>query len=142
MRCILLAAASSAAYPESTSVIDLEESALFSWAAWLQSLVPFCNHLPILLRQLIVGRLVAGLGFGAIAATAPNWQSECSSASHRGAAVLFEGLFISAGLAVQGWINLGMSFSQGSVSWRFPLALPIVWASLVLAAQERSRRSS
>ena len=86
------------------------------------------------LGQLIVGRLVAGLGFGAITATAPNWQSECADASHRGAAVLFEGLFISAGLAVQGWINLGMSFTQGSVSWRFPLALPLVWASLVLAA--------
>ena len=85
------------------------------------------------LGQLIVGRLVAGLGFGAVTATAPNWQSECADASHRGAAVLFEGLFISAGLAIQGWINLGLSFSEGSVSWRFPLALPIVFALIVLS---------
>ena len=85
------------------------------------------------LGQLIVGRLVAGLGFGAITATAPNWQSECADAGHRGAAVLFEGLFISAGLAVQGWVNLGLSFVQGDASWRFPLALPILWAGLVLA---------
>lgn len=84
------------------------------------------------LGQLIVGRLVAGLGFGAITATAPNWQSECADANHRGAAVLFESLFISAGLAIQGWINLGISFAQGSVTWRFPLALPILWAFCVL----------
>ncbi|KAF7932121.1 uncharacterized protein EAE97_009142 [Botrytis byssoidea] len=51
------------------------------------------------LGQLIVGRLVSGLGFGALTATAPNWQSECSKAHHRGSVVLLEGLFISAGLA-------------------------------------------
>ncbi|TGO34046.1 hypothetical protein BHYA_0215g00240 [Botrytis hyacinthi] len=51
------------------------------------------------LCQLIVGRLVSGLGFGALTATAPNWQSECSKAHHRGSVVLLEGLFISAGLA-------------------------------------------
>ena len=51
------------------------------------------------LGQLIVGRLVSGLGFGALTATAPNWQSECSKAQHRGSVVLLEGLFISAGLA-------------------------------------------
>lgn len=51
------------------------------------------------LGQLIVGRLVSGLGFGALTATAPNWQSECSKARHRGSVVLLEGLFISAGLA-------------------------------------------
>jgi MFS family permease len=51
------------------------------------------------LGQLIVGRLVSGLGFGALTATAPNWQSECSKAQHRGSVVLLEGLFISAGYA-------------------------------------------
>ena len=89
------------------------------------------------LGQLIAGRLVAGLGFGAITATAPNWQSECSSAGHRGAAVLFEGLFISGGLTLQGWINLGLSFTKTSVSWRFPLALPLVFAFLVLIAVQQ-----
>ena len=60
---------------------------------------------------------VTGVGFGALSATAPNWQSECSSAEHRGAVVLLESLFISLGLAISAWINLGMSFTVGSVSW-------------------------
>ncbi|CVL02606.1 related to sugar transporter [Fusarium mangiferae] len=75
------------------------------------------------LPQLIIGRLVSGYGFGHITATAPNWQAECSGAAHRGAAVMLEGLFISFGLAIGGWTNLGMSFHHGSVTFRFPMAL-------------------
>jgi MFS family permease len=85
------------------------------------------------LGQLIVGRIVSGLGFGALTATAPNWQSECASASHRGAAVLLESLFISVGLALSAWVNLGMSFTTGSVSWRFPLAMSAFFALVVIA---------
>ncbi|KAK5127315.1 hypothetical protein LTR08_004354 [Meristemomyces frigidus] len=85
------------------------------------------------LPQLIVGRLVTGFGFGALTATAPNWQSECSSAAHRGAAVLLESLFISLGLAISAWVNLGMKFTTGSISWRFPLAMSAFWALIVIA---------
>ncbi|KAB5518125.1 putative MFS sugar transporter [Coniochaeta sp. 2T2.1] len=84
------------------------------------------------LAQLIVGRLVSGFGFGHLTATAPNWQAECSGAAHRGAAVMLEGLFISTGLAIGAWVNLGMSFHHGSVAWRFPLALSIVWSCFIL----------
>ena len=86
------------------------------------------------LAQLIVGRLVTGMGFGALSATAPNWQSECSSAEHRGAAVIVESLFISLGLALQAWVSFGIGFVDGSVTWRFPLSMSIFWAILVLAA--------
>lgn len=85
------------------------------------------------LGQLIVGRLVTGLGFGALSATAPNWQSECSKSSHRGAVVVLESVFISGGLALSAWTNLGMSFVTTSASWRFPLAMSAFWALIVLA---------
>ncbi|TGO48923.1 hypothetical protein BOTNAR_0453g00050 [Botryotinia narcissicola] len=84
------------------------------------------------LGQLIVGRLVSGLGFGALTATAPNWQSECSKAHHRGSVVLLEGLFISAGLATAAWVNFGMSHLSGEVTWRFPLALSMIGSIVVL----------
>lgn len=67
-----------------------------------------------------------------ISATAPNWQSEISSAGHRGAAVIAESIFISAGLALAGWIDLGFSFTSGSVQWRFPLAFSSVLAILTV----------
>lgn len=85
------------------------------------------------LGQLIAGRLVTGFGLGALSATAPNWQSECSRSDHRGAMVVLESVFISAGLALSGWVNLGMSFVAGSASWRLPLALSALWALLVIA---------
>ncbi len=84
--------------------------------------------------QLTVGRVVSGIGYGHLSATAPNWQAECVSAEHRGSAVMLEGLFISAGLAIAAWIGLGMSFADGSVAWRFPLALSLLWSLIILAA--------
>lgn len=84
------------------------------------------------LGQLIVGRLVTGIGFGALSATAPNWQSETSQAAHRGAAVMFESLFISGGLALVAWIETGLSYSSSEASWRFPFAFGAFLAALVI----------
>ncbi|KAG0646498.1 Sugar transporter STL1 [Hyphodiscus hymeniophilus] len=85
------------------------------------------------LAQLIIGRLVSGLGFGALTATAPNWQSECSRAKHRGSTVLLEGLFISMGLAIAAWTTFGMSHATGSKTFRFPMALSALWSIIVIA---------
>jgi sugar porter (SP) family MFS transporter len=85
------------------------------------------------LAQLIVGRIVLGLGFGTMSATIPVWQAESSPAEHRGALVALEGGFVSAGFAVSQWIDLGFFFTKTSVSWRFPLAFPIFLALAVLA---------
>ncbi|KAJ7102541.1 putative MFS sugar transporter [Mycena belliarum] len=82
--------------------------------------------------QLIVGRFITGLGFGAISATAPNWQTECSRAGHRGFVVMLESLFISGGLAISAWLNFGMSHTTGGVSWRFSLAFSCLFALIVL----------
>lgn len=84
------------------------------------------------LAQLMVGRIVLGLGFGAMSATVPVWQSESSPAEHRGALVVLEGAFASVGLSVSQWIDLGLFFADGSVSWRFPLAFPIFLALCIL----------
>lgn len=84
------------------------------------------------LAQLIVGRLVSGIGLGMLSATAPNWQSECSGAAHRGSVVLFESLFISGGLAISGWVNYGMSHVTTTASWRVPFALSSIFSILVL----------
>lgn len=84
------------------------------------------------LAQLPVGRLVLGIGFGCITSTVPVWQSESSPAEHRGALVCLEGLFASGGLAISQWVELGFSFTEGSINWRFPWALPILFAAWIL----------
>lgn len=85
------------------------------------------------LAQLIVGRLVLGVGFGMLSATVPVWQSESSPAEHRGALVVLEGLFASVGLALSQWVDLGMYFVDDSASWRFPFALPIFFGLVILS---------
>ncbi|KAI9712775.1 MAG: hypothetical protein M1820_001397 [Bogoriella megaspora] len=76
------------------------------------------------LAQLIVGRVIMGLGLGMVAATVPTWTSECSTAEHRGSIVILESVFISAGICLAGWLVLGLSFvEENPVAWRFPLAL-------------------
>ncbi|RFU34430.1 hypothetical protein B7463_g1950, partial [Scytalidium lignicola] len=93
------------------------------------------------LAQLIVGQVISGFGFGSLTATAPNWQSECSRAKHRGSTVLLEGLFISIGLATAAWINYGMLHATGSVTWRFPMALSSLWSMIVIAMVPNMRES-
>lgn len=104
------------------------------------------------LGQLFVGRVIAGLGNGGIVAvgvlvscvmtvtngksfqTVPTLQSETSAPEKRGAVVQWLSVFALAGLAVGAWVNLGMSFTAGSVSWRLPLALPIFFSILIVGA--------
>ena len=85
------------------------------------------------LAQLIVGRIVLGVGMGGVIASIPVWQSELSKPTHRGKHVVTEAIFITSGLFVCLWIFYGLSFVQdNSVSWRFPLALPIIFNFTVL----------
>jgi sugar porter (SP) family MFS transporter len=85
------------------------------------------------LGQLIVARLVQGIGTGATTATVPVWQSELSGSAHRGSHVVSEGLFIAAGITLSQWIDLGFSFiGDSSVSWRVPLVIQVPLAILVM----------
>ncbi|CAI7651068.1 unnamed protein product [Penicillium bialowiezense] len=89
------------------------------------------------LAQLVVSRVILGFGCGGQLATVPIWQSEISPAKKRGAHVGTAGLFIGMGLALALLVDLGMSFADRSVSWRLPLALPILMCSPVLTLISR-----
>ena len=85
------------------------------------------------LAQLIVARLVLGLGTGGYLATVPVWQSELSRASERGASVVADTIFIGSGISLALFIDLGFYFvGSNSVSWRFPFAFQIVLLLIVI----------
>lgn len=72
--------------------------------------------------QMIIGRIVAGLGNGLNTATAPVWQAETSKAAWRGKLVVIEMILNIAGFSLSNWITYGFSYANGPISWRFPLA--------------------
>lgn len=77
--------------------------------------------------QLIAGRLTSGLTLGMATCTYAVYQQECNigTAHKRESLAALEGVFNTGGLALANWINLGLFFTQSSVSWRFPFAFTI-----------------
>lgn len=59
--------------------------------------------------QMIVGRIVAGIGNGINTSTAPVWQGETSKASWRGKLIVIEMIMNIAGFSLSNWVNYGFS---------------------------------
>lgn len=72
--------------------------------------------------QLIVGRIVAGLGLGLITSNLAVWQSETAVTKIRGTLVAISLSFLILGQVLAYWIDYAMSKYNSSASWRFPMA--------------------
>lgn len=81
---------------------------------------------------MLAGRVVAGLGNGINTSTAPVLQSETSKAHNRGKLVITEMSFNVAGFSLSNFITLGFFFTRGTVGWRAPLALQLVFIIVLL----------
>ncbi|KAM0709556.1 hypothetical protein Q7P35_003595 [Cladosporium inversicolor] len=75
--------------------------------------------------QMMVGRVVAGLGTGMNTATAGVWQSETSKMQSRGKLVIIQMANCITGFSISNWLTLGFSFAPRDIAWRFPLAFQI-----------------
>ncbi|BGP57379.1 hypothetical protein JCM8202v2_005020 [Rhodotorula sphaerocarpa] len=86
------------------------------------------------LAQLIVGRIVTGLGNGLNTATIPVYQNECSKAHHRGRAVVIEMATNIFGVMLAYWVDYGLRNNETAAQWRFPLALQVAFALITLSS--------
>ncbi|GMG30724.1 unnamed protein product [Ambrosiozyma monospora] len=84
------------------------------------------------IAQMIVARVVTGIGNGMNTSTVPMWQAECAKPKDRGRLVMLSGSLISGGIAIAYIIDFGFYFTHGQISWRFPVAFQIVFALVVL----------
>ncbi|CAG8165297.1 unnamed protein product [Penicillium salamii] len=96
------------------------------------------------LAQMIVGRVVAGVGNGMNTIAIPIWQSETARAEDRGKLVVAQLVTNIFGIVITNWMNYGFTFVPHSpVSWRFPLGFQcffaIVTILFVLIAPESPR---
>jgi sugar porter (SP) family MFS transporter len=61
------------------------------------------------------------------------YVSETASSENRGRLVSIEGVFALSGLALASWVNFGMFHASGAVTWRFPIALQLIFIFILLS---------
>lgn len=88
----------------------------------------FATGMPMML----VGRIVAGLGVGALSTIVPVYQSEISPADHRGKLACIEFTGNISGYAASVWVDYFSSFIENSWAWRVPLLMQCVMGALLL----------
>ncbi|PWN49912.1 putative sugar transporter [Violaceomyces palustris] len=78
---------------------------------------------------MIAGRIVSGLGMGAINSTVPVLQAETSPAISRGVMVCLDLTALNFGIAISYWTDYGFNFGgvTGNKAWRIPILLQLVF---------------
>ncbi|CRG88990.1 Sugar transporter STL1 [Talaromyces islandicus] len=83
--------------------------------------------------QMMIGRIVTGVGIGYLMSTAPVYQSEVCSPSQRGWQIGIQVSMMLFGLMISYFMNYGLYFHHGAVQWRFPLLFQILFAAYIIA---------
>ncbi|KAL7274083.1 hypothetical protein RUND412_003028 [Rhizina undulata] len=78
--------------------------------------------------QLIVGRIITGIGNGFNSSTIPVYQSECSPPKIRGTLLTTQAVVTIFGLCIAYWLDYGASFTDSPLSWRLPLGFQALFA--------------
>ncbi|CAL1701815.1 unnamed protein product [Somion occarium] len=81
--------------------------------------------------QFAVGRLISGLGVGALSAAVPMYQAETAPPQIRGTLTATYQLFITFGILVAYCISIGTRNVSGSGSWRIVVGIGILWALIL-----------
>ncbi|KAM0426250.1 hypothetical protein ACHAPT_008602 [Fusarium lateritium] len=82
-------------------------------------------------EMLVVGRTIGGIGVGTLAMGAPLYISEISPPNLRGTLLVLESVSICLGVVVSFYITYGTRHMEGEISFRLPLGLQMVSATIV-----------
>ncbi|EXJ71764.1 uncharacterized protein A1O5_05574 [Cladophialophora psammophila CBS 110553] len=83
--------------------------------------------------QIIVARIITGIGNGVNTAIVPTWVAETAKSEHRGKLIATQLTTAILGIVIAYWINYGFFHLHGQVVWRFPIAFQIVFVLFTLA---------
>jgi len=91
------------------------------------ALQTFATGMPMML----VGRIVAGLGVGALSTIVPVYQSEISPPHNRGKLACIEFSGNVSGYAASVWVDYACSYINNDWSWRVPLLMQCAMGALL-----------
>lgn len=78
------------------------------------------------MSDLIIGRIVSGLGVGLLSTIVPIYQSEISPPHNRGKLACIEFTGNICGYASSVWVDYGCSYFESNASWRVPLFIQCI----------------
>ncbi|KAF2836912.1 high affinity glucose transporter [Patellaria atrata CBS 101060] len=81
--------------------------------------------------MMLLGRIIAGLGVGALSTIVPVYQSEISPPHNRGRLACIEFTGNICGYAASVWVDYFSSFIQNDWAWRVPLLMQCVMGALL-----------
>ncbi|ESK91800.1 sugar transporter stl1 [Moniliophthora roreri MCA 2997] len=85
--------------------------------------------------QMLIGRVITGIGNGLNTSTVPSYHAECSPAAKRGSLIMVEGALITFGIMVSYWIDFACFWANtSSTQWRVPIALQIIFALTMIVS--------
>ncbi|MCJ1303517.1 hypothetical protein MMC08_006327 [Hypocenomyce scalaris] len=98
---------------------------------------------PTKVAQLLVGRIISGVGVGVLTSTIGLWQAETTPSKVRGRYMAMQLFFGSFGNLLSTWINYGLHSYKGRFAFLFPLLFQLVFVvvtgSLILFLPESPR---
>ncbi|KAI9730574.1 MAG: hypothetical protein M1834_005815 [Cirrosporium novae-zelandiae] len=90
-----------------------------------------CQTFATGMKMMLLGRIIAGLGVGALSTIVPVYQSEISPPHNRGKLACIEFSGNVAGYCASVWVDYGCSFIESDYSWRVPLLLQCFMGALL-----------
>lgn len=87
----------------------------------------FANGMPMMM----FGRIIAGLGVGALSTIVPVYQSEISPPHNRGKLACIEFSGNVSGYLASVWVDYFCSYIKSDLSWRIPLLMQCVMGALL-----------
>ncbi|EIN04111.1 general substrate transporter [Punctularia strigosozonata HHB-11173 SS5] len=87
-------------------------------------------------EQFAVGRLISGLGVGALSAAVPMYQAEAGPPQIRSMLTATYQLFITFGILIAYCISIGTRSIGGSGSWRTVVGIGIAWPLILMLGMQ------
>ncbi|KAI9803691.1 MAG: hypothetical protein M1833_000603 [Piccolia ochrophora] len=103
------------------------------WGSWIMVVGAILQTTATEKIQMILSRIVTGIGNGINTCAVPIWQAESFPAHNRGALLVIQSALIALGFPVSTFMGLAASKTEPSTfAWRWPIAFQLAFLAAIL----------